>query len=98
MTVKVWHLISGEEVVGKVGKETSDSITVEKPAAIHVGADAQNQMQLALAPMLPLSAEKEMVLNKSVVAYTFVPVEELVNNYNQAFGNGLITKTNQLLT
>ena len=82
-------LVSGEQVMGKVNEDifSNESILVKNPAVL-VAAEKG----LGMAPWLLYTvAEKQGVhLNRTNIVWVTEPREEIVNQYNAQYGNGLI--------
>ena len=92
MAVKLLRLKSGEDIVaehiqGKLGQD----ITIENPAMLMpIGDGRSNQVQVGLAPWMPFSAEKRFDLPSDWILLLTEPAPDIVNNYNQAFGSGIV--------
>ena len=92
MAVKLLRLKSGEDIVaehvqGKIGQ----NITIENPAMIMPMGDGRgNQVQVGLAPWQPFSAEKRFDVPGDWVLLMTEPAPDIVNNYNQIFGSGIV--------
>ena len=92
MAVKLLRLKSGEDIVaehvqGKIGQ----NITIENPAMLMPMSDGRgNQVQVGLAPWMPFSAEKRFDVPGDWVLLLTEPAPDIVNNYNQIFGSGIV--------
>ena len=99
MAVKIVRLRSREDVIGDVLSENSESIRVSNPAMLMpVGDPRGGNVQMGLAPWMPFSDQKEIDFPRDWVLVVVDPVQDLVNNYNQAFGSGIVVpqvKVNQ---
>ncbi len=85
------RLKSGEDVVGEIVSENSEIIKVKNPAMIMPMSDGKgNQVQVGLAPWMPFSEAREFDLPREWVLLTTEPAQEIVNNYNQVFGSGIV--------
>ena len=95
MAVKLLRLKSGEDIIaehvqGKIGQ----NITIENPAMLMPMSDGRgNQVQVGLAPWMPFSAEKRFDLPGDWVLLLTEPAPDIVNNYNQVFGSGIVVPT-----
>ena len=93
MAVKLLRLKSGEDIVGEVVKENQEVIIISNPAMLmpvsHYSG-RQDQIQIGLAPWIPFSEEKEFKLPRDWILLTTTPAQDIVNNYNQAFGSGIV--------
>ena len=99
MAVKIVRLRSSEDVIGDVVSENSESLRVSNPAMLMpVGDPRGGNVQMGLAPWMPFSDQKEIDFPRDWVLVVVDPVQDLVNNYNQAFGSGIVVpqvKVNQ---
>ena len=99
MAVKIVRLRSSEDVIGDVVSENSESIRVSNPAMLMpVGDPRGGNVQMGVAPWTPFSDQKEIDFPRDWVLVVVDPVQDLVNNYNQAFGSGIVVpqvKVNQ---
>ena len=92
MAVKLLRLKSGEDIIaehvqGKIGQ----NITIENPAMLMPMGDGRgNQVQVGLAPWMPFSAEKRFDVPGDWVLLLTEPAPDIVNNYNQVFGSGIV--------
>jgi len=92
MAVKLLRLKSGEDIVaehvlGKIGQ----NITIENPAMLMPMSDGRgNQVQVGLAPWMPFSADKRFDIPGDWVLLMTEPAQDIVNNYNQVFGSGIV--------
>ena len=88
-------LVSGEQVMGKVSEDvwSNSSITVKNPAVL-VAAEKG----LGMAPWLLYTvAEKDGVsLNVNNIVWATEPRQEITNQYNAQYGNGLILPSNKV--
>ena len=93
MAVKLLRLKSGEDIVGEVVKENQELIIISNPAILMPVSHSpgrQDQIQIGLAPWIPFSVEKEFKLPRDWVLLTTIPAQDIVNNYNQIFGSGIV--------
>ena len=96
MAVKLLRLKSGEDIVGEVIKENQEFIIISNPAMLMPVSHTpgrQDQIQIGLAPWIPFSVEKEFKLPRDWVLLTTIPAQDIVNNYNQIFGSGIVVPT-----
>jgi len=92
--VKIVRLTSGEELIAKT-EETKTTITLKKPAIlIPAGKD-----QLAFGQWLPYADIKDGIeISKDYVVFVVAPMDEMAQQYDQAFGSGLIVPKNDIAT
>ena len=90
MAVKLLRLKSGEDIVTDVKDENIEYTTINVQAMlVPMGGEGQ-QMQMALAPWLPFSDDKEFEIPTDWILITSEPAQDIVNNYNQMFGSGIV--------
>ena len=92
MAVKLLRLKSGEDVVADVKEENLEReyTKVKLPAMLVPMGGQGQQMQMALAPWLPFSDDKEFTIPSDWILITSEPAQDIVNNYNQMFGSGIV--------
>ena len=92
MAVKLLRLKSGEDVVADVKEENLEReyTKVKLPAMLVPMGGQGQQMQMALAPWLPFSDDKEFKIPTDWILITSEPALDIVNNYNQMFGSGIV--------
>jgi hypothetical protein len=87
--VKVFKMISGEEIIGNV--VSTDSLhqlyEVKNPAQI-VLQRTETGMAVAMAPYMPY-ADGNINLYSTAIAADCSPDIKLVNEYNKLFGSGI---------
>ena len=86
------RLKSGEDIVVELldGKESQQHITVKNPAMLVPVGDGKTNLQMGLMPWMPFSAEKRFDLPGDWVLLLTEPAPDIVNNYNQVFGSGIV--------
>ena len=86
--VKIVRLTSGEEIICKVvDGNTKDTKCLKKPAIIiPVG-----QGKIGLSPWIPYSEISDGIeVKDDNIMFITKPVDEFLNEYNTAFGSGLV--------
>ena len=88
--VKIVRMGTGEEIIGKV-TDNGDSCTIKNPAIIIPAGEGK----IGLAPYLPYAEIKENGLEvyKNHIMFIANPMKEFVNEYNSAFGSGIVVPT-----
>ena len=87
--VRIVGLMNGLEIIGKVYE--TDSHYHIKNGGILIPT---SQNQLGLAPWLPYAkTEKGVPLNRDNVMYIVEAEDEVTNQYNTAFGSGIVIPT-----
>jgi hypothetical protein len=84
--IKVFKLISGEELIGSV-EITGLGYTIESPATILM-QQTKDGVGLALMPYMPYS-EGKLKLFSQCIATEGTPSTKMVNEYNRLFGSGI---------
>lgn len=84
--IKVFKLISGEELIAKV-KVTGSGYDCESVATILM-QQTKEGVGLALMPFMPYS-EGTIKLMSSSVSAEGIPSAKMINEYNRLFGSGI---------
>ena len=92
MAVKLLRLKYCEDIVTDVKEENLEReyTKVKLPAMLVPMGGQGQQMQMALAPWLPFSDDKEFTIPSDWILITSEPAQDIVNNYNQMFGSGIV--------
>ena len=87
--VKIVRLQSGEEIICKVSEGSKKGTICLNKAAIIIPV---GQGQIGLSPFMPYATfpEKGLEVKDTHVMFIIEPVEEFLNEYNTAFGSGLV--------
>jgi hypothetical protein len=98
MKIITIKLITHEEVLGEVEKETLDTITLKNPVAISIVRGKDGSPNVGFSPF-PLHAEQKseftIDIDKRHIVYSYEPAEDFKSNYNQLFGSGIILPKQQ---
>ena len=90
-TVKLLRLKSGEDIVGDIVGENSEYLIVKNPAMLMpVGDGRGGSVQIGLTPWMPFSEAKDFEIPRDWVLITTKPAQDIVNNYSQVFGSGIV--------
>ena len=84
--IKVFKLISGEELIGKV-EVTGRGYTIDAPATILM-QQTKDGVGLALMPYMPYT-EGKVTLFTQCIATEGEPSKKMINEYNRLFGSGI---------
>ena len=104
MAIKLVRLKSGEDLVADIDINT-DAVTLENQAMImpvgNPGADGQ--VQMGFGPWVPFAKSKTFEVPREHVVFIADPADDIVNNYRQMFGSGIVVPevkvdTKQILT
>lgn len=88
MTVKVFRMINGEEVIAKVNAETDAYYEVKSPANIMLQPTESGAMGVGIAPYMPY-ATGDVIIRKTAIASEATPDIKMENEYNRVFGSGI---------
>lgn len=88
--IKVIKLLSGEEIIGDV--TVNDSYTVKDPCMLQMIPSRGNpeQAAMALVPVAMHLESRSVSIKEEHILWIEKPVTELYNQYNSAFGSGLV--------
>lgn len=89
--IQVLKLQTGEEVIGDV-TETSTGYQVKKPCQLQ-WMPSRNNPEMPMMALVPYAIHvegHEIEINSSVVVWKAKPVKDLYNQYNSAFGSGIV--------
>jgi hypothetical protein len=87
MTIKVFKLISGEELIADTTSSSEAGYHLETPASIML-QQTENGMAVGLAPYMPYVSGK-VYLNKTAIAAEGEPADAMRNEYSRLFGSGI---------
>ncbi len=87
MTIKVFKLINGEEVISEVTSTSEAGFFLENPASIQLQQTAQG-VGVGIAPYMPYAKDK-IYLYKHAVASEASADEKMENEYRRVFGSGI---------
>lgn len=88
MTVKVFRMINGEEIIAKVSGETDACYELSSPANIMLQPTESGAMGVGIAPYMPY-ASGDVTLRKNAIASEGNPDVKMENEYNRVFGSGI---------
>ena len=88
--VRIVRLVSGEEVLCKLIDLNDSTYRLKKTAIIIPTGQPGN---LGIAPWIPYATESKTGIDipKTQVCFVVTPITDMLNEYNKAFGSGLIT-------
>ena len=90
MAIKLLRLKSGEDVVAEV-EESEASVTLENPAVIMPMGDPRGgNVQWGFTPRAMFSSDKKIQVQREWIVFISEPAKDIVNNYRQAFGSGIV--------
>ena len=91
MAIKLFRLKSGEDVVAEVEETEIDVVTLDNPAVITPMGDPRGgNVQWGFTPWAMFSKDKKIQVQKEWIVFVSEPAKDIVNNYRQAFGSGIV--------
>jgi hypothetical protein len=87
MTIKVFKLINGEEVISEVTSTSEAGYFLENPASIQLQQTAQG-VGVGIAPYMPYAKDK-IYLYKHAIASESSADDKMENEYRRVFGSGI---------
>ena len=93
MNVKLLRLKSGEDIIADVTLvDTEDTIKLETPAMLMPipGHAHGGQVSMGFGPWAPFSDDKQFEIPRDWLVYISTPNMDLLNQYNQMFGSGIV--------
>lgn len=81
--VKVYKLISSEEVIATVVTEDFQTVTIEDAITLAYQPMGEGKMSVGFAPFMPQASGK-IILQKAAIACTGTPKDALLTEYNRA--------------
>lgn len=85
--IKVFKLISGEELISKCDLRNDGNYLLDSPASIMMQRTEQG-VGVGLAPYMPYSSGKITLHSGSIAASADVDIK-MENEYNRLFGSGI---------
>ena len=85
--IKVYKMISGEEIIGEVFNYFADTIELKAPATI-IMQQTKDGIGMALMAYMPY-ADGNIKIYKQSIASEGNPSDKMVNEYNRLFGSGI---------
>lgn len=91
--IQVIKLLSGEEIIGDT--TINDKITIKDPCALQMMPSRSNpeQVTMAFVPLAMHLEDRSITVKEEHVLWINKPVKDLYNQYNSAFGSGLVLPT-----
>lgn len=90
MAVKVYKLISGEDIISSVVEETRDTVVLKSPASIIMQQAGEGRVGAGLAAFSPFAKDGRVVLYRIAIAVETEVDVKLENEYNRIFGSGIV--------
>jgi hypothetical protein len=89
--ILVCRLLSGEEILGEV-EDHNLTYHIKNPCVVQFGppAPGSQECRVAVMPLLPYADQDFVEIQKSLVVFTFKPVEQIAGRHRAIYGSGLI--------
>ena len=96
--VKIVRLITGEDVIGQIDKDTVGNYTLNKAFTIIPTQSAPGQpVQLMMTPYMPFSADETVTISADKIVTSVKPKEDIYNSY-KANTSKILTPNKNLIT
>lgn len=91
MAIKLFRLVTGEEIIGQCD-DASDSKTfkIENPCILAIAMGQNGQPALNMQPWTLFSDEKYITIKDDHVIFTTGVDIKIQNKYNEIFGSGIV--------
>jgi hypothetical protein len=89
MTVKIFKLTTGEEVIGNEDGSSSNGITLKNPAVILMRQTPDGKFSVALAPYMAYAEFGNVFIYNSGIVADCEPDIQMVNEYSRLYGSGI---------
>ena len=98
MAIRMLRLKSGEDVVADID-ENQEYIMLENPAQVGPMGDPKGgNIQMGFGPWVPFNKGKTVEIPRDWVVFIIEPADDIVDNYRQAFGSGIMVPPTRLTT
>lgn len=92
--IKILKLVTGEELIGDADEVANqlNQIKFAKPCVVQLVPSRSNaeQVGMALIPYASYTKDHTIMVDKDAVVWEQEPVDEIRNQYNSIFGNGIV--------
>lgn len=89
MTVKVYRLTTGEDIIGDT-EMTHNGLVIKNPAAIVVQRTQDGRVGMAFVPFAPFAKDNKVLIYQSGLMGEIEVDIEMTNEYNRIFGSGIV--------
>lgn len=99
--IKGIKLVTGEEVISEFSNLPDGRFVLKNPVQLRVVPPqiAGGQPSMGFVPFPAFGQQSEQILVEPLhIVYTYTPDEQIVANYSQMFGSGIITPSKQIIT
>jgi len=102
--IKIYKLITGEEILGEFDEQhayNNNVIRIKNPVGVAVvrGKDGSPNVGFAPFPLhAPQKKDATIDFKPEVIVYSYEPAQDFIDNYNQIFGSGIVLPNKQIIT
>ena len=96
MSVKIFKLMTGEEVVAEITNETDNSVSLKNCVASVLQPSRDGKLSFGFVPFGAM-VDGDITIKKDKLLFTAAASDDLKNNYNSMFG-GIVTPPKTLIT
>ena len=100
MTIKIFKLLTGEDLISEVKETLSDNpdvVVLENPASIIIQRSEDGRgVGVGIAPYAPL-IEGDVTLQKTSITSSGIPDPKLEQEYRTRFGSGIVIPSMELV-
>ena len=91
MNIKLIRLQTGEDLIGDILTNENNQVVIENPCMVYVRPNSTNTgASVGLTRWLPYAEAKTFTLDTKWVVIMTDPATDLKNEYNKAFGSGIV--------
>lgn len=89
MSVKIYKLVTGEEVIGEESTSDREGVSLKNPAIILMRQMPDEKFTVALAPYMAYAEFGTVHIHHRAIAADCEPSIQMVNEYNRIYGSGI---------
>lgn len=90
MNIKLIRLQTGEDLIADVVGE-GDTLTLENPCMVYIRQNpTSTAASIGITKWMPYSDSKQFTIDSKWVVVITDPAQDLKNEYNKAFGSGIV--------
>jgi hypothetical protein len=96
MSVKIFKLMTGEEIVAEITNESDSSVSLKNCVALVLQPSRDGKLGFGFVPFGAM-VDGDITISKDKLLFTAEASDDLKNNYNSMFG-GIVTPPKTLIT
>lgn len=95
--IKILKLITGEELIGDI--TLSDAYHIKQPCVLQLVPSRSDpaQVSMVIIPYAGYTKDHSISVEKRFVVWCEEPMQEVYNQYNSAFGSGIVVAKSPLI-